>query len=59
MEPLGPLRADAIFADLSRELDNNCETFSKKVREIARSAAVKNIVTPTAASNALEKLASK
>ena len=56
---MGPLKADAIFSDLSRELDNNCETFSKKVREIARSAAVKNIVTPTAASNALEKLASK
>ena len=38
VEPLGPLRADKIFAYISRELDKNCEDFSKKVREMVCSA---------------------
>ena len=53
------MRADANFADLSRDLDKNHATISKKGREMARNAVAKNIFTPTAASNALEKLVSK
>ena len=44
---LGPLRADAIFSDLSREADKNLKTFAKKGRDMARSAVANKIVTPT------------
>ena len=54
-----PLRADAIFDDLSRELDKNSATISNKGLEMARNAVSNKIVTLTAASNALAKLVSK
>ena len=56
---MGPLRADVIFADLSRESDNNRATLAKKGREMACSAVANNTVNPTADSNSLEKLVSK
>ena len=54
-----PLRADAIFADLSRELDKNSATISNKGLEMARNAVSNKIVTLTAASNNLAKIGIK
>ena len=54
MEPLGPLRADAIFSDMSRELYNNFATLSKKGHDMDRSAVSNNTITTTEASNSLE-----
>ena len=59
MEPLGPLRVDAIFADLSRELDKNSATLAEKGREMACSAVANKVVTPSFASNALAKIGIK
>ena len=59
MKPLGPLREDAIFADLLRKLDNNRATLAKKGHDMAISAVSNKTVTPTASSNDLEKLVSK
>ena len=53
---LGPLRVDALFYDLSRELDENCATIAKKGCEMSHSAFTKNTPTLTAASNALCKI---
>ena len=53
MEPLGPLREDEIFADMSRESDKNCATIANKGCEMAHSAVDNNTITPTSASNAL------
>ena len=49
VEPLGPLRSYAIFADLSRELDKNCATLEKKGRDMDCSEVSNKTVTPTAA----------
>ena len=54
-----PLGADAIFADMSRESDENCATLAEKVREMDRSEVVKKNVTPTEASNDLSNNGSK
>ena len=35
VDPLGPLSSDAIFSDMSRELDKNCATLEKKGRDMA------------------------
>ena len=59
VEPLGSLRSDAIFADLSSKTDNNCATIAKTGREMARSSVDNRIVTPTAASNSLPKVGIK
>ena len=59
VEPLGPLREDAIFDYVSKELYNNCTTPAEKVREMARSAVAKNTLTHTAASNSLAKIGIK
>ena len=56
MEPLGPLRVDAIFADLPRNLDNNRATLAKKGREMPCSAVANKTLTPNAASNALANI---
>ena len=56
---MGPLRADAIFADMSREFYKNRATLAKKVREMACSEVSNKTVTLTAASNALEKIGIK
>ena len=53
VEPLGPLRADAIFYYLSRDSYKNCITLSKKGHDMACSSVTNNIVTPNSASNAL------
>ena len=55
MEPLGPLRMDAIFSDLTRELDKNRTTLAKKGHDMALSAVANKTVTLTAASNAICK----
>ena len=49
------MRVDAIFSDLTRELDKNRTTLAKKGRDMARSAVANNNVTLTVASNALCK----
>ena len=54
-----PLRADAIFADLSREWDNNHANIEKKGCDMDCSAAANKTVTLTAASNALAKIGIK
>ena len=59
MEPLVPLRADAIFSDMSRELYNNFATLSKKGYDMDRSAVANKTVTPTAASNFLTNIGIK
>ena len=56
---MGPLRADVIFAGLSRYSEKNNTTLAKKGREMACSAVANNTVNPTADSNSLEKLVSK
>ena len=55
MEPLGLLRADAIFADLLIDLDMDCATPEKKGHYMAYSAVSNKTVNPTADSNALCK----
>ena len=55
MEPLGLLRADAIFSDMSIELDMDCATPEKKGHYMAHSAVANKTVTPTAASKSLCK----
>ena len=49
VETLGPLRADTIFDDLSRESDKNHVTLAKKVRESSCSKFSKKAIAPTAA----------
>ena len=56
---MGPLRADAILADLSRELDSNCATLTNKGREMACSAVSNKTRTPTVASNLVAKIGIK
>ena len=56
---MGPLREDVIFTCLSRELDNNCATLSKKGYDMDRSAVANKTVTPTAASNFLTNIGIK
>ena len=59
VDPLGLLRADTIFADMSRESDNNLSTIAKKGREMARSAAANKTINLTADSNTLAKIGIK
>ena len=49
VEPLGPLRADEIFADMSMYLDINCTTLAKKGHDTDHSAVANNNLTLTAA----------
>ena len=53
------MRADEIFADLSRESDKNRATLSNKGHEMARSAVSNKNVTPTAALNNIAKIGTK
>ena len=59
MDPLGPLRGDAILSDISRDSDNNCATLAKNERDMDRTAVSKNTFTPTVASNYLAKIGIK
>ena len=54
VKPLGPLRADAIFDILSKNLDKNCVTLEKKGCDMDHSSVINKIVTPNAASNDLD-----
>ena len=55
MDPLGPLRVDAIFSGLSSELDDNSATLSKKGRKMAHIEVANKTLTTTADSNSLAK----
>ena len=55
VELLRPLRADSIFADMSRESDKNFSTLANKGREMDCIAVSNKTVTTTADSNALVK----
>ena len=59
LEPFGPLSADTIFSDLSKESDKNHTTIAKKVCDMACSSPSKNTLTMTVASNALVKIGIK
>ena len=59
VELLRPLREDAIFSDLSRELYNHFATLLKKGLDMDGSSVAKNTVTLTAASNSLENFGIK
>ena len=56
VELFGPLRADVIFADLSRESDKNHATLANKGRDMARGIVTNKIVTLIAASNSNAKI---
>ena len=53
VKPLGPLRADTIFDDLSRKSDKDGATLEKKRRDMDHSTVSNNIVNLIVASNAL------
>ena len=59
VDQLGTLRADAIFSDMSRDLDENCATLAKKVHDMVCSAVANKTLTPTMASKALVKIGTK
>ena len=56
---MGPLRADTIFSDLSKELDKNRATLAKKVSEMARRVVANKTGTTNLHSNALANIGIK